>query len=95
MITNFKTPKAMRIEFTNEEAIVENIVGISMDDTWVTYVYIDDDEDTYCRSIKASEVKEVLLLEPGTKKESKEADDIDMIVKEMDRMYNEMFGDLM
>lgn len=95
MISNFKTPKAMRIEFTNGESIMENIVGISMDDTWVTYVYIDDDEDTYCRSIKAKDVKEVLLLEPKKEKKQKEDDDIDMLVKEMDRMYNEMFGDLM
>ena len=95
MISNFRTPKAMRM-ITNEEVISEHIVGISMDDTWVTYVYIDDDDDTICRSIKADKVKEILLLEPNTKKkESKEADDIDMIVKEMDRMYNEMFGDLM
>ena len=94
MISNFKTPKAMRIECTDGRRIMENIVGISIDDTWVTYVFIDDERDTYCRSIKAEDVKEVLLLEPEKKRESKE-DDIDKIVKEMDRIYNDLFGDLM
>lgn len=91
--TNLKKPVTIKITFTDgKKIVVNNIVNLSLGDTWITFEFIDDNENTYCRLIKANEVKEVLLLE--LKREPKE-DDLDKIREEWDEMFKDLFGDLM